>query len=64
MRQGKTCMLTPLIKMCGSKEKFDWSDNDQIAFNLVKNKIANNAMLVHPNLLSPLTCMLIVVCII
>ena len=42
--QGRAHMLAPLTKMCKSKAKFDWNENTQKAFDLVKKKIANDAM--------------------
>ena len=53
MWQGKAHMLAPLRKMCGSKSKFEWNDETQKAFNLVKEKIANEAMLAHPDFSKP-----------
>ena len=49
MWQGKAHMLAPLRKMCGSKSKFEWNDETQKAFDLVKENIANEAMLAHPD---------------
>ena len=53
MWQGRAHMLAPLTKMCGSKEKFEWSTGAQEAFELVKNRISNEAMLVHPDFSKP-----------
>ena len=53
MWQGRAHMLAPLTKMCGSKVKFEWDKNAQKAFDLVKSKIANDALLAHPNFAKP-----------
>ena len=37
MWQGTAHVLAPLTKMCGSKEKVEWSTETQEAFKLVKN---------------------------
>ena len=39
--------------MCGSKEKFEWSQEAQEAFWISENKILNDAMLAHPNFAKP-----------
>ena len=46
-------MLAPLTNMCGSKEKFEWSQEAQETFELVKNRISNDAMLAHLNVAEP-----------
>ena len=51
--QGRAHMLAPLTKMCVGKAKFEWSEETQKAFNLVKEKIVAEAMLAHPNCSKP-----------
>ena len=46
-------MLAPLTKMCGSKEKFIWNESVQKSFELVKKRIANEAILAHPDFSKP-----------
>ena len=49
MLKGRASMLAPLTSMCGKNEKFKWTDQLQEAFKMVKTKIANEAMLAHPD---------------
>ena len=46
-------MLDPLTSMCGKNEKFEWTNQIQEAFEMVKAKISNEAMLVHPDFSKP-----------
>ena len=46
-------MLAPLTRMCGSKLKFEWNEFAQKAFDLVKSRIANDALLAHLNFSKP-----------
>ena len=46
-------MLAPLTSMCGKNEKFEWTDQMQEAFEMVKTKISIEAMLAHPDFSKP-----------
>jgi len=49
MWKGRAEFLAPLTKMCVSKVVFVWNEEVQKAFEKVKHKIANDAMLTHPD---------------
>ena len=53
MWQGRAHMLAPLTKMYGIKAKFEWSEETQKDFDLVKEKIVPEAMLAHPDFSKP-----------
>ena len=53
MWKGRSSMLAPLTSMCGKNEKFEWTPQMQEAFELVKTKILNEAMLAHPDFSKP-----------
>ena len=53
MWKGRSSMLAPLTSMCGKNEKFEWTNQMQEAFKMVRAKISNEAMLVHPDFSKP-----------
>ena len=53
MWQGRSSVLAPLTQMCGKNEKFEWNEQMQKAFEMVKTKISNEAMLAHPDFSEP-----------
>ena len=46
-------MLAPLTSMCRKNQNFEWTDQMQEAFEMVKTRISNEAMLAHADFSKP-----------
>ena len=53
MFKGQSDILAPLTKLCSTKAKFEWNEEQQNAFETMKKVLGREVMLSYPDFSKP-----------